>query len=106
MVKMDCIFLKKKLKLCYVLDVFSNVLYYFCSILSAEFVRASLHDAAESDAIILSKAKARASIPMNGKDEVRLSLQLLLSLTRHFFCFFLFYMNLVPGIFQIFTIMF
>ncbi|WJX24717.1 Vacuolar protein sorting-associated protein 54 [Trifolium repens] len=42
------------------------------SILSAEFVRASLHDAAESDAIILSKAKARASIPMNGKDEVKL----------------------------------
>ncbi|CAJ2661613.1 vacuolar protein sorting-associated protein 54, chloroplastic-like isoform X1 [Trifolium pratense] len=42
------------------------------SILSAEFIRASLHDAAESDAIILSKAKARASIPMNGKDEVKL----------------------------------
>ncbi|CAL5186956.1 unnamed protein product [Lathyrus oleraceus] len=39
------------------------------SILSAEFIRASLHDAAESDGIILSKAKARASLPMNGKDD-------------------------------------
>ncbi|XP_058722884.1 vacuolar protein sorting-associated protein 54, chloroplastic-like isoform X1 [Vicia villosa] len=39
------------------------------SILSAEFIRASLHDAAESDVIILSKAKARASLPMNGKDD-------------------------------------
>ncbi|OIV97295.1 hypothetical protein TanjilG_07047 [Lupinus angustifolius] len=39
------------------------------SILSAEFVRASIHDAAETDAIILSKAKARASLPMNGKDD-------------------------------------
>nr|KYP37688.1 Vacuolar protein sorting-associated protein 54 [Cajanus cajan] len=47
----------------------SNVLYYFDSILSAEFIRASLHDAAEKDSIILSKAKARASLPMNGKDD-------------------------------------
>ncbi|KAG4946811.1 hypothetical protein JHK87_042818 [Glycine soja] len=47
----------------------SNVLYYFGSILSAEFIRASLHDAAEKDVIILSKAKARASLPMNGKDD-------------------------------------
>ncbi|KAH1209807.1 Vacuolar protein sorting-associated protein 54, chloroplastic [Glycine max] len=39
------------------------------SILSAEFIRASLHDAAEKDVIILSKAKARASLPMNGKDD-------------------------------------
>ncbi|XP_027339652.1 vacuolar protein sorting-associated protein 54, chloroplastic isoform X1 [Abrus precatorius] len=39
------------------------------SILSAEFIRASLHDAAETDVIILSKAKARASLPMNGKDD-------------------------------------
>lgn len=42
------------------------------SILSAEFIRASLHDAAEKDVIILSRAKARASLPMNGKDEVKL----------------------------------
>lgn len=50
--------------------MFSNVLhYYFCSILSAEFIRASLHDAAETDVLILSKAKARASLPMNGKDD-------------------------------------
>ncbi|KAL5158751.1 Vacuolar protein sorting-associated protein 54, chloroplastic [Glycine soja] len=33
------------------------------------FIRASLHDAAEKDVIILSKAKARASLPMNGKDD-------------------------------------
>ncbi|XP_057430174.1 vacuolar protein sorting-associated protein 54, chloroplastic [Lotus japonicus] len=39
------------------------------SILSAEFIRASLHDATETDVIILSKAKARASLPMNGKDD-------------------------------------
>ncbi|KAG4388007.1 hypothetical protein GLYMA_09G083800v4 [Glycine max] len=39
------------------------------SILSAEFIRASLNDAAEKDVIILSKAKARASLPMNGKDD-------------------------------------
>lgn len=39
------------------------------SILSAEFIRASLHDAAESDVIILSKAKSRASLLMNGKDD-------------------------------------
>ncbi|KAK7411728.1 hypothetical protein VNO78_03165 [Psophocarpus tetragonolobus] len=38
------------------------------SILSAEFIRASLHDAAEKDGMVLSKAKARASLPMNGKD--------------------------------------
>ena len=71
--------------------MFSNVLFYFCSILSAEFIRASLHDAAESDVIILSKAKSRASLLMNGKDdEVRPSL--------------LFYMNLVLEICQLFTI--
>ncbi|CAJ1975661.1 unnamed protein product [Sphenostylis stenocarpa] len=39
------------------------------SILSAEFIRASLQDASEKDGIILSKAKARASLPMNGKDD-------------------------------------
>jgi len=60
---------------------FSNVLYYFGSILSAEFIRASLQDAAEKDGIILSKAKARASLPMNGKDdEVRLYLYLFFSM--------------------------
>ncbi|EXC21740.1 Vacuolar protein sorting-associated protein 54 [Morus notabilis] len=43
------------------------------SILSAEFMRASIHDAGNTDVGILSKAKARASIPANGKDaEVKL----------------------------------
>ncbi|KAM5561832.1 hypothetical protein ABKV19_022429 [Rosa sericea] len=43
------------------------------SILSAEFMRASIHDAGDTDAIIVSKAKARASILMNGEDgEVKL----------------------------------
>lgn len=65
--------------------MFSNVLFYFCSILSAEFIRSSLTDAAESDVIILSKAKSRASLLMNGKDdEVRSYLKLLLSLTPLF----------------------
>jgi len=72
--------------------MFSNVLFYFCSILSAEFIRASLHDAAESDVIILSKAKARASLPMNGKDdEVRSYLKLHLSLTPLFVVSFILY---------------
>ncbi|OMO73818.1 Vps54-like protein [Corchorus olitorius] len=38
------------------------------SILSAEFMRASIHDAGDKDAVILLKAKARASISVNGKD--------------------------------------
>ncbi|XP_021298422.1 vacuolar protein sorting-associated protein 54, chloroplastic isoform X3 [Herrania umbratica] len=38
------------------------------SILSAEFIRASIHDAGDADAVILLKAKARASISLNGKD--------------------------------------
>lgn len=38
-------------------------------ILSAEFMRASIHDSGDMDAVILSKAKARASIPANGKDD-------------------------------------
>ncbi|OWM63474.1 hypothetical protein CDL15_Pgr026234 [Punica granatum] len=43
------------------------------SILSAEFMRASLHDVGDVDVIILSKAKARPSIGMNGaEDEVKL----------------------------------
>ncbi|XP_015875621.2 vacuolar protein sorting-associated protein 54, chloroplastic [Ziziphus jujuba] len=43
------------------------------SILSAEFLRASIHDVGDRDIVILSKAKARASIPTNGKDsEVKL----------------------------------
>ncbi|XP_028755196.1 vacuolar protein sorting-associated protein 54, chloroplastic isoform X1 [Neltuma alba] len=41
------------------------------SILSAEFIRASIHDAAERDAMILSKAKASASLPMNGIGELK-----------------------------------
>lgn len=39
------------------------------SILSAEFMRASIHDAGNMDAVILSNAKAGASIMTNGKDE-------------------------------------
>ncbi|KAG2689593.1 hypothetical protein I3843_09G145100 [Carya illinoinensis] len=39
------------------------------SILSAEFMRASIHDAGDSDVVILSQVKARASIPTNGKDD-------------------------------------
>jgi hypothetical protein len=85
--------------------MFSNVLFYFCSILSAEFIRSSLTDAAESDVIILSKAKSRASLLMNGKDdEVRSYLKLLLSLTPLFVLSLLFYMNLVLEICQLFTI--
>ncbi|XP_022716467.1 vacuolar protein sorting-associated protein 54, chloroplastic-like isoform X2 [Durio zibethinus] len=43
------------------------------SILAAEFVRASIHDAGDKDAVILLKAKSRASISLNGKDvEVKL----------------------------------
>ncbi|XWS20712.1 hypothetical protein CRYUN_Cryun31cG0126300 [Craigia yunnanensis] len=38
------------------------------SILSAEFMRASIHDAGDKDAVILLKAKARASISLNGED--------------------------------------
>ena len=40
----------------------------FGSILSAEFMRASIHDAGDKDAVILLKAKARASISLNGED--------------------------------------
>lgn len=40
------------------------------SILSAEFLRAALHDTEDVDMIILSKAKARASGAMDGRDEV------------------------------------
>ncbi|KAE7995999.1 hypothetical protein FH972_000748 [Carpinus fangiana] len=39
------------------------------SILSAEFMRASIHDAGGSDVVILSQVKARASVPINGKDD-------------------------------------
>uniref|UniRef100_A0A2N9H029 Vacuolar protein sorting-associated protein 54 C-terminal domain-containing protein n=1 Tax=Fagus sylvatica TaxID=28930 RepID=A0A2N9H029_FAGSY len=42
------------------------------SILSAEFMRAAIHDAGNLDAVILSQVKARASIPTNGKDDVNL----------------------------------
>jgi hypothetical protein len=45
---------------------------YSCSILSAEFMRASIHDAGGSDVVILSQVKARASVPINGKDDVSL----------------------------------
>ncbi|KAL9687460.1 hypothetical protein QQ045_031863 [Rhodiola kirilowii] len=38
------------------------------SILSAEFMHASVHDARHTDAIIISNAKSRATIPSNGKD--------------------------------------
>ncbi|KAH9795933.1 vacuolar protein sorting-associated protein 54 [Citrus sinensis] len=39
------------------------------SILSAEFMRAAIHDAGDTDVAIISKAKARASISLNGKDD-------------------------------------
>ncbi|XP_059667466.1 vacuolar protein sorting-associated protein 54, chloroplastic isoform X2 [Cornus florida] len=39
------------------------------SILSTEFMRASIHDAGNMDAVILSKAKSRANIPTNGEDD-------------------------------------
>ncbi|XP_037491893.1 vacuolar protein sorting-associated protein 54, chloroplastic isoform X2 [Jatropha curcas] len=42
------------------------------SILSAEFMRAAIHDAGGRDVVILLKSKARASISTNGKDEVKL----------------------------------
>ncbi|KAL6132444.1 hypothetical protein ACLB2K_064687 [Fragaria x ananassa] len=43
------------------------------NILSSDFMRASIHDAGDTDTIIISKAKARASILMNGEDgEVKL----------------------------------
>ncbi|TYH47558.1 hypothetical protein ES332_D10G005400v1 [Gossypium tomentosum] len=38
------------------------------SILSAEFMRASIHDKGDKDSVILLKAKARASISLNGED--------------------------------------
>ncbi|KAM1752805.1 hypothetical protein ACFX11_010738 [Malus domestica] len=39
------------------------------SILSAEFMRASIHDARDTDVIIISRVKARASSLMNGEGE-------------------------------------
>ncbi|XP_065847801.1 vacuolar protein sorting-associated protein 54, chloroplastic isoform X2 [Euphorbia lathyris] len=43
------------------------------SVLSAEFMRAAIHDAGDIDVVILSRAKAKASIPSNGiDDEVKL----------------------------------
>ncbi|KAJ4702783.1 Vacuolar protein sorting-associated protein 54 chloroplastic [Melia azedarach] len=39
------------------------------SLLSAEFMRASIHDAGDMDVVIISKAKARVSISSNGKDD-------------------------------------
>ncbi|KAF7851424.1 hypothetical protein BT93_L3965 [Corymbia citriodora subsp. variegata] len=42
------------------------------SILSAEFMRASVHDVGDMDVIILSKVKARASVSVNGaEDEIK-----------------------------------
>lgn len=41
-------------------------LIYSCSILSEEFLRASLHDAGNLDVVIVSRAKERASVPNNG----------------------------------------
>ncbi|XP_021678913.2 vacuolar protein sorting-associated protein 54, chloroplastic isoform X3 [Hevea brasiliensis] len=38
-------------------------------ILSAEFMRAAIHDSGDADVVILSKAKVRASISPNGKDD-------------------------------------
>lgn len=43
------------------------------SILSAEFMRASLHDSGDLDALIVSTAKERASVPSNGRlDDAKL----------------------------------
>ncbi|XP_022977577.1 vacuolar protein sorting-associated protein 54, chloroplastic-like isoform X2 [Cucurbita maxima] len=42
------------------------------SILSAEFMRASIHDAGDVDIVITTETRARASNLMNGKDEVKL----------------------------------
>lgn len=39
----------------------------YCSILSAEFMRTSIHDTGDTDASITSKFKARATIAMNGE---------------------------------------
>ncbi|KAK4588787.1 hypothetical protein RGQ29_019695 [Quercus rubra] len=44
------------------------------SILSAEFMRAAIQDAGNSDVVILSQVKARASIPTNGKDDDQVNL--------------------------------
>lgn len=50
-----------------------------CSILSAEFMRASIHDGGDFDIVILSQVKARATIPANGKvDDVSLLTSLFL----------------------------
>ncbi|XP_022926602.1 vacuolar protein sorting-associated protein 54, chloroplastic-like [Cucurbita moschata] len=43
------------------------------SILSAEFMRASIHDAGDVDLVIISETKASISNLMNGKDEVKLT---------------------------------
>lgn len=40
-----------------------------CSILSAEFMRASIRDAGDMDITILTNAKTRASNPTNGKED-------------------------------------
>lgn len=51
-----------------------------CSILSEEFMGASLHHVRDVDLVILSKAKARSSIWMNGsEDEVSILYVYLLS---------------------------
>ena len=47
-----------------------DILVLWCSILSAEFMRASIHDAGDVDIVIITETKARASNLMNGKDEV------------------------------------
>jgi len=72
----------------------SFVTYYicFCSILSAEFMRASIHGAGDKDLLFLSKAKARDSIYMNGIDEevslISLIHFLLLTKNMWFFWYF------------------
>lgn len=47
-----------------------NIFVLWCSILSAEFMRASIHDAGDVDLVIISETKASISNLMNGKDEV------------------------------------
>lgn len=47
--------------------LFLTLQIHYCSILSEEFMRASLHDAGDLDAVIISQAKERAFDPSNGR---------------------------------------
>lgn len=48
--------------------------FHSCSILSSEFMRASLHDSGDLDNVIVSRAKERSSVPSNGRlDDVSMA---------------------------------